>query len=57
MTIEEFILNYIKAEDVVVREDEEIQSHERVTLALIGSIHDLQEQITQLNNKLEQKDK
>lgn len=57
MTREEFILNYIKAEDVAVRGDEEVQPHERVTLALIGSIYDLQEQITQLNNKLEQKDK
>lgn len=57
MTREDFILNYIKAEDVVVRENEEIQPHAKITLALIGSIHDLQEQIAQLNNKLEQKDK
>lgn len=57
MTREEFILNYIKAEDVTVRNDEEIQPHERVTLALICSIYDLQEQIAQLNNKLEQEDK
>lgn len=57
MTREEFILNYIKAEDVVVREGAEIQPHAKITLALIGSIHDLQEQIVQLNNKLEQKDK
>jgi hypothetical protein len=57
MTREEFIKNFYKSEDacIIKYENDFIPADIRVTLALIGSIYDLQQQISELQDKLEEK--
>ena len=52
MTREEFIQNYIAAERAMYYADNPTV---RVMLALIGSIYDLQQQIAQLQEKLDER--
>lgn len=49
MTREEFIKNYIATEEAVHYAD---NANVRVCLALIGSVYDLQQQIVQLQERL-----
>lgn len=51
LTTEEWIAAYLKAEDVALylpKGDQRLPPDVRVMLALIHSIHDLQQQITEL---------
>jgi protein gp37 len=51
MSREEFIKSYLQALGVFVNPDTDVP-HTRVTLELIGSIWDLQQQIAQLQDDL-----
>lgn len=53
MSREEYIKSYLRSLNVeIIRPENEIDPHTRVTLDLIGSIWDLQQQIAQLQDDL-----
>lgn len=52
MSREEFIKSYLRSLDVIIRPEYKNDPHTRVTLELIGSIWDLQQQIAQLQDEL-----
>lgn len=54
MSREEFVQNYLRTEDVVLLHRHNPLPEERVIFALIGSIYDLQQQIAQLQEKVDE---
>lgn len=52
MSREEFIRAYLRSLNVIIRPEYENDPHTRVTLELIGSIWDLQQQVAQLQDDL-----
>lgn len=57
MSREDFIKNFYKTEDAYIHRYENgiIPADVRVSLALIGSVYDLQQQISELQDKLDDK--
>ena len=52
MTREEFVKNYLRSLNVIIRPEFPDDPHTRVTLELIRSVWDLQQQIAQLQDDL-----